>query len=92
MMKIPADLANAAEASFPTLVDPGNVVFKMRRTQAKGGSNSTAEGKALLLLLLALIEVPPSNPEIISLVSLASLAIAASVTELIVSSTGGPSE
>jgi hypothetical protein len=43
-MKIPLALANAAEASLPTLVDDGKVCFRIRRTQAKGGSNSTAAG------------------------------------------------
>jgi len=46
MIKIPALRAKAVEASFPTFVDAGRVFFKMRRTQARGGSNSTAVGKA----------------------------------------------
>jgi len=44
MMKIPLARAKAAEASLPTLVDEGREFFKIRRTQAKGGSNSTADG------------------------------------------------
>jgi len=47
-MKIPQARANAADASFPTLVDDGSVFFKILRTQAKGGSNSTADGRLLL--------------------------------------------
>jgi hypothetical protein len=43
-MKIPAERANAAEASLPTLVDAGREFFRMRLTQARGGSNSTAVG------------------------------------------------
>ena len=44
MIKIPAARANAAEASFPTLVDDGNVFLSMRRTHAKGGSKSATDG------------------------------------------------
>jgi hypothetical protein len=44
MMKIPQARANAADASFPTLVVAGKACFNMRRTHAKGGSNSTADG------------------------------------------------
>lgn len=47
-MKIPVDLANAAEASFPTLVEAGKLFLRIRRTQARGGSNSTAEGGPLV--------------------------------------------
>lgn len=43
MIKIPLALANAAEASFPTFVEDGRLVLRIRRTQARGGSNSTAE-------------------------------------------------
>ena len=46
MIKIPADRAKAAEASLPTLVDAGRVFLRIRRTQANGGSNSTAVGSA----------------------------------------------
>lgn len=46
-MKMPADRAKAADASLPTLVDAGSVVLRIRRTQAKGGSNSTAAGMVL---------------------------------------------
>jgi hypothetical protein len=45
-IKIPADRAKAAEASLPTLVDAGSVFFRIRRTHASGGSNSTAVGSA----------------------------------------------
>ena len=45
MIKIPADRAKAADASFPTLVDAGSVFLSMRLTQARGGSNSTAVGR-----------------------------------------------
>ena len=41
---MPDARAKAALASLPTLVDAGKACFKMRRTQAKGGSKSTAEG------------------------------------------------
>lgn len=44
MIKIPQARAKAAEASLPTLVDEGKLFLRMRRTQASGGSNSTAEG------------------------------------------------
>ena len=47
MINIPEARANAAEASLPTLVDDGNAFFNIRRIQANGGSNSTAEGKAV---------------------------------------------
>lgn len=43
-MKMPLARAKAAEASFPTLVDEGSEFFRIRRTQASGGSNSMAEG------------------------------------------------
>ena len=36
--------AKAATASFPTLLEEGSVFLRIRRTQATGGSNSTAEG------------------------------------------------
>jgi hypothetical protein len=55
MMKIPADRAKAADASLPTLVDAGNVVLRIRRTQAKGGSNSTAVGMALGAAVAAVV-------------------------------------
>lgn len=42
----PEALAKAALASFPTLVDPGRQVLRIRRTQARGGSNSTAVGNS----------------------------------------------
>ena len=44
MMKIPLARAKAATASFPTLLEEGSVFLRIRRTQATGGSNSTAEG------------------------------------------------
>ena len=44
-MNIPEARAKAADASFPTLVDDGRAFFKIRRMHARGGSNSTAEGK-----------------------------------------------
>lgn len=43
---MPLARAKAEEASFPTLVLLGKECFRMRRTHAKGGSNSTAEGGA----------------------------------------------
>lgn len=45
MIKIPAARANAAEASLPTLVEDGSVFLRMRRTHARGGSKSAADGK-----------------------------------------------
>ncbi len=48
MTKIPQDRANAAEASLPTLVVDGSVFLRMRLTQAKGGSNSTADGVSVV--------------------------------------------
>ena len=41
-MKMPHALANAEEASLPTLVLEGKQALRIRRTQAKGGSNSMA--------------------------------------------------
>ena len=41
-MKMPHALANAEEASLPTLVLDGKQALRIRRTQAKGGSNSMA--------------------------------------------------
>ena len=54
--KIPQALANAADASFPTLVDPGRLVLMILRTHANAGSNSigAVAGFPLLLLLLLL--------------------------------------
>ena len=43
-MKMPLARAKAATASFPTLLEEGSVFLRIRRTQATGGSNSTAEG------------------------------------------------
>lgn len=51
------DLAKAAEASFPTLVDEGKVFLRMRRTQASGGSNSTADGGPCLAGSVAALDV-----------------------------------
>ena len=45
-MKIPQARANAADASFPTFVDDGSECLRMRRMQARGGSNSIADGRA----------------------------------------------
>jgi hypothetical protein len=44
MMKIPLALANAVTESFPTLVCALSEFLRIRRTQATGGSNSTAVG------------------------------------------------
>ena len=44
MINIPQARAKAAEASLPTFVDEGRLFLRMRRTQASGGSNSTADG------------------------------------------------
>ena len=41
---MPLARAKAATASFPTLLEEGSVFLRIRRTQATGGSNSTAEG------------------------------------------------
>lgn len=46
MIKIPLALAKAAEASFPTFVEDGRLCFKILRTHARGGSNSTEDGGA----------------------------------------------
>jgi hypothetical protein len=48
MMKMPEARAKAAEASFPTLVEAGSAFLRIRRMQASGGSNSTAEGSGAL--------------------------------------------
>ena len=56
-MKIPLALAKAADASLPTLVDAGRLFFRMRRTQAKGGSNSTADGGPFVALVGS-VDVP----------------------------------
>lgn len=47
MIKMPLARAKAADASLPTLVEEGKVCLRIRRTQASGGSNSTAEGGPL---------------------------------------------
>ena len=47
---MPLARQKAALASFPTLVELGRAVLRIRRTHAKGGSNSMAE---VLLLLWA---------------------------------------
>ena len=57
MIKMPLARAKAATASFPTLLDEGNVFFRIRRTHATGGSNSTAEGRLSLTLLLLMLVV-----------------------------------
>ena len=44
---MPHARVNACEASLPTAVELGRDCFKILRTQATGGSNSTAEGGAL---------------------------------------------
>ena len=48
-MNIPEARANAADASLPTFVDDGNAFFNIRRMHANGGSNSTADGNAVLV-------------------------------------------
>jgi hypothetical protein len=48
MIKIPEARAKAADASLPTLVEAGSAFLRMRRMQANGGSNSTAEGSGAL--------------------------------------------
>ena len=48
-MNIPDARANAADASFPTLVDDGKAFFNIRRMHANGGSNSTADGKVVFV-------------------------------------------
>ena len=57
MMNIPEARAKAADASFPTLVDDGKAFFNIRRIQAKGGSNSTADGKAEVVFVLVFVVV-----------------------------------
>lgn len=42
MTKMPQARAKALDASFPTLVEDGSECLRIRRTQAKGGSNSSA--------------------------------------------------
>ena len=49
---MPLARQKAALASFPTLVELGNAVLRIRRTHANGGSNSIADVVLLLLLLL----------------------------------------
>lgn len=52
-MNIPEARAKAADASFPTLVEDGRAFFNIRRIHANGGSNSTADGNAVLVLVVA---------------------------------------
>ena len=54
MINIPLALAKAADASFPTFVLDGKLCLRIRRTHARGGSNSTAEGGPLLVGAAAL--------------------------------------
>lgn len=56
MIKIPVDLAKAAEASFPTFVDEGRLFLRIRRTQARGGSNSTADDGPCLAVSAGALE------------------------------------
>ena len=53
MIKMPLARAKAVTESFPTLVCELRVFFKMRRTQATGGSNSTAEGRPVVAAVAA---------------------------------------
>lgn len=57
MIKMPLARAKAAEASLPTLVEEGKVCLRIRRTHARGGSNSTAEGGPLFCCLFSLSAV-----------------------------------
>jgi hypothetical protein len=45
---MPQARVKACDASLPQCVDFGNDCFKIRRTQANGGSNSIVEGAALV--------------------------------------------
>jgi len=57
-MKIPLALAKAADASFPTFVEEGKLVFRILRTHARGGSNSTADAGPFPLLAGVVVVVP----------------------------------
>lgn len=50
MIKIPEARAKAADASLPTCDEDGKAFFRIRRTQARGGSNSTAVGSSCALV------------------------------------------
>ena len=73
-MKMPDARAKAAEASFPTLVDAGNACFKIRRTHARGGSKSMADGACLLLLLPFLLSFGLLLLVLVAVVAVAVLA------------------
>jgi hypothetical protein len=81
MIKIPQARAKAAEASLPTLVDEGKLFLRMRRTQASGGSNSTAEGGGVVsdcdLSVVATVVVPAA-----AVVSAATASVVASVVSI----------
>ena len=68
MIKIPQARAKAAEASFPTLVELGKECFNMRRTQASGGSNSTAECNFLLLSSFGVAVIAAADSPVIVMV------------------------
>lgn len=55
-MKMPVARANAVTESLPTLVCACSVFLRIRRIQAAGGSNSTAEGWAAGVPLVPVVE------------------------------------
>lgn len=88
-MKMPQARAKAADASLPTLVDEGRLFLRMRRTQARGGSNSTADGGggvatdlSVEAAVVGAAEAAGADAAATAVVSVASIAVVASVASV----------
>jgi hypothetical protein len=83
MIKIPLARAKAATASLPTLLDEGSVFFKIRRTHATGGSNSTAEGGATVVVVVVVATVVVVGEVLLFVVPVSEAAAAAAAAGVV---------